>query len=128
MGHLFKKNWTRKQRKKKKNETRPIPPLKRVQIRSSNKKDQRCSKSESISSLSPEHFTFHKIRILSSTNLLQTTIQLSNTGNQGMLHSLPETPHISLRVRRRWSKFPTMVRITHLGRLESTIGESLTTF
>jgi hypothetical protein len=41
-------------------------------------------------------------------------------------YTLPthETPHISLRVGRRRSKFLTMVRIIHLERLESTIGES----
>jgi len=41
---------------------------------------------------------------------------------------LPKTPHISLRIGRRWSKFLTMVRIIHFERFESTIGEPLTTF
>ena len=85
---------------------------------------QKC---ESISSLSPEHFTFHKIGIWSSTYLLRTTLRFGNTGNQGMLF-LPKTPHISLRVGRRWSNCPTIVRTIHLERLESTIGESQTTF
>ena len=38
-------------------------------------------------SISPEHLWFHKIGIWSSTYLLQTTLQLGNTGNQGMSHS-----------------------------------------
>jgi hypothetical protein len=41
----------------------PMILSKRVQIRSSNKMTQNISKCESISSLSPEHLKFHKIRI-----------------------------------------------------------------
>ena len=77
--------------------------------------------------ISPQWTYPHKIGVWSSTNLLRTTLRLGNTGNQGMLF-LPKTPHISLRVGRRWSNCPTMVRIIHLERLESTIGESWTTF
>ena len=58
-------------------------------------KDQKFSKCESIFSLSPEHFTFHKIGIWSSTNLLRTTLRLGNTNNQGMLHSPYLKLHIS---------------------------------
>ena len=58
-------------------------------------KVQKFSKCESISSLSPEHFTFHKIGIWSSTNFLRTTLRLGNTGNQGMLHSSYPKLHVS---------------------------------
>ena len=58
-------------------------------------KRPKFSKCESISSLSPEHSTFHKIGIWSSTNLLWTTLRLGNTGNQGMLHSSYQKLHIS---------------------------------
>ena len=44
-------------------------------------KRPKFTKCESISSLSPEHFTFHKIGIWSSANLLGTTIRLGNIGN-----------------------------------------------
>ena len=76
---------------KKKWETRPIPQ------KSWNKglKRPKFSKCESISSLFPEHFTFHKIEIWSSTNLLRTTLRLSNIGNQGMLHASYPKLHIS---------------------------------
>ena len=57
-------------------------------------KDQNFSKCESISSLSPEHFTFHKIGIWSSSNLLRTTLRLGKIGNQGMLHS----PYLKLHI------------------------------
>ena len=58
-------------------------------------KDQKFSKRESISSLPPEHFTFHKIRIWSNTNLLRTTLRLGNISIQGMLHSSYPKLHIS---------------------------------
>ena len=119
MGHLLKKK-TRAEEKKR----RQDPYLHSKELNKELKqKDRKFSKCESISSLSPEYFTFHKIGIWSSTNLWRTTLWLGNTGNQGMIF-LPKTPHISLRIGRRWSKFPTMVRIIHLERLESTIGES----
>ena len=57
-------------------------------------KRPKFSKCESISSLSPKHFTFHKIGIWSSTNLLGTTLRLGNTSNQGMLLSLFPKLHI----------------------------------
>ena len=57
-------------------------------------KRPKFSKCESIYALSPEHFTFHKIGIWSSTNLLRTTLRLGNTGNQGILDSYPKL-HIS---------------------------------
>ena len=85
----------KKKKKKKEKETRPIPPLKRVQIKSSNKKTR------DVLSMSPfppsplNIFTFHKIGIWSSTNLLRTTLRLGNTGNQGMLHSSYPKLHIS---------------------------------
>ena len=65
----------------------PMILSKRVQIRSSNKMTQNISKCESISSLSPKHLKFHKIRIWSSTYLSRSTLWLGNIGNQGMLHS-----------------------------------------
>ena len=58
-------------------------------------KRPKFSKCEFISSLSPEHFTSHKIGIWSSTNLLWTTLRLDNIGNQGMLHSSYSKLHIS---------------------------------
>ena len=58
-------------------------------------KRPKFSKCESISSLSPENSTFHKIGIWLSTNLLRTTLRLGNTGNQGMLHSSYPKLHIS---------------------------------
>ena len=85
----------KKRERERERETRPIPPLKRVEIRGSNKKTKKISKCESISSLSPEHFTFHKIGIWLSTNLLRTTLWLGNTGNQGMLF-LPKTTQVAL--------------------------------
>ena len=65
MGHLLKKKTGQRSigRKKKKKETRPIPPLKRVEIRGSNKKTRDVL---SVSPFPPSPlniFTFHKIRI-----------------------------------------------------------------
>ena len=118
VGHLPSKKWSRSNEKK-------WDKTHTSTQKSWNKGLKRPKFSLSVSPFppSPEHFTFLKIWIWSSTNLLRTTLWLGNTGNQGMLF-LPKTPHISLRVGRRWSNCPTMVRTIHLERLESTIGES----
>ena len=86
----LKKNWSRSNEKKE-DKTHTSTQ------KSWNKglKRPKLSKCESISSFSPKHFTFHKIGIWSSTNLLWTTLRLGKTSNQGMLHSSYPKLHIS---------------------------------
>ena len=125
----FKKRRRRRRKKKEEGDKNPYLLEKELQnkkfkIKKETNPYQTFSKCESIFALSFEYFTFHKIGILS--NLLRTTLRLGSNCKQGMLHSYYAKLHISsLEYEEDGQNFPTII---HLEELESTIGESWTTF